>query len=225
MSMGLARREERAQKGIIQFAEEMQIIRDEKLYPNAGQTDAWKTYCADRWGMSESNIKRIITAAPVIVRVADAGRSVSVGTAATVATLDEEVQDAILEQTTNRDAVKEKAKAVRKRKKQIQTQEGREPTSQELIQAASEEPKQKRKPKPKLKESKFTHDLALAEYHIEHGTDIAVSTVLTDVENEYGWSQLKKIKYQLDRLEDVLTRPDFARDIDEEAAALLAERP
>lgn len=219
----LVEHEARAQRGIVEFAEEMQIIRDEKLYPGARvRPDAWKTYCKERWGMSREMVDQTIQARPVLSRVTSSPLSIS--TAATIATLDEDVQDAILEQTTNRDEVKEKAKNVRKRKKQIQMQEGREPTSEELVAAAKEEPKQKRKQKPKLKESKFTHDLALAEYHAERAADIATSSVLTDVENEYGWSQLKKIEYQLARLKDVLTRPDFARDIDEEAAALLGER-
>jgi hypothetical protein len=78
-------------------AEELQAIRDGKLYPGAKkEPDAWKSYCKERWGMSESSVARVIQAAPVISRVVGDGKSISVSAADAIATLPESVQDAIL---------------------------------------------------------------------------------------------------------------------------------
>jgi hypothetical protein len=106
-SAELTRREERAQHGIIEFAEELQVIRDKNLYPNAGQTDAWESYCKERWGQSDRMIRKIIAVAPVLKRRAattDAsGNLVSakptmVSAATEVATIDSPtVQDEILD--------------------------------------------------------------------------------------------------------------------------------
>lgn len=79
----------------MEFAEEMQIIRDEKLYPNAGQTNAWKTYCKERWGMSLGIVERHIRALPVLKRLSPTAR-VSLGAAEAIATLPEPVQNAIV---------------------------------------------------------------------------------------------------------------------------------
>src|SRR3954464_9122351 len=94
----LTTREARAQEGVLQFAEEMQAIRDDHLYPNAGKRDAWKTYCRDRWGMSEQSVRQAMQASPVLRRLSDDGviAGVPVSSASTVATLPIPVQDAIL---------------------------------------------------------------------------------------------------------------------------------
>lgn len=225
----LARREQRAQHGIIEFAEEMQAIRDGKLYPNAGETnkgkiEPWNTYCVERWGMSDRRVDAIIAAMPVLRRRSRraAARATSVSAATEVASLPEAVQDEVLDNTETRNEVREKAKAVRKEAKRIETQEGREATEDELVEVAKQTPKPKRKPKPKLKDSKFTHALEMAYYEIERAANIANSdVVLTDVENEYGWNRVGKIEYELGRLKDRLTRPDYVRDLDEDAAVLL----
>jgi hypothetical protein len=132
----LALREQRAREGIIQFAEEMQAIRDERLYPRAGETDAWSTYCKEQWGMSQNTVAHTIQALPVLKRLScDGGATVSVSAATAVATLPEAVQDAILDKTTKRDEVKARAKAVRKVEKEAKA-EGREVTEEEQIRAA-----------------------------------------------------------------------------------------
>ncbi len=92
----LAEREARAQRGIVAFAEELRAIRDERLYPNAKQKDAWKDYCKSRWSMSKQYIDGVIRAAPVLKRAEGNHGFLPVTYAAAVATLPEEVQDAIL---------------------------------------------------------------------------------------------------------------------------------
>jgi len=108
--------ERRAQEGVLQFAEEMQMIREQTLYPRAGQKDAWKSYCQERWGMSESMVRKTIQAAPVLRRINDPARGrrmTDVHSACAVATLPEPVQDAILADAPKRDMVKARAKAAR----------------------------------------------------------------------------------------------------------------
>ena len=97
------------ENGILAFADGAQIIREGKLYPNANsQTDgdpAWAVYCKSRWGMSGAVVNDLIRAAPVLRRRGEtvaAGNRLSVGAARRVASLDEAVQDAILDATTNR---------------------------------------------------------------------------------------------------------------------------
>lgn len=131
----LALCEELAQGGIIQFAEQMQRIRDERLYPNAGEhgDDPWATYCRERWSLSKSQVDGTIRALPVLRRISvDDVHRIPVSAAASVATLPESVQDAILAETTNRDEVKQKAKAARREGDRIRVQEGREPEPEEL---------------------------------------------------------------------------------------------
>ncbi len=85
----------------------MQAIRDDKLYPGAESDSqtvkaAWKSYCKDRWSMSPGIVHGIIQALPVFRRLASdaVGRQLpSVSAAASVATLPEQVQDEILDNT------------------------------------------------------------------------------------------------------------------------------
>jgi hypothetical protein len=222
MSQELARHEARAQHGIIEFAEEIQIIRERNLYPGAKrEPDAWETYCKERWGMSRSQVDRTILALPVLTARAARGEpAISASTAAEVAELPEEVQEAILGETTSRDPVRVKAKAARKEATRIRTQEGREPENEELIKAATTvKPKKAKKPKHK---SKFTSLLAQGVAHVEDAADYAQTNVLTDIENEFGWSRVEKLRLHADRIAECLTRPDHVRDWDEEAALLLA---
>jgi nucleotide-binding universal stress UspA family protein len=129
-------REQRAQDGVLQFAEEMQAIRQGDLYPNAGKTDAWKTYCQDRWGMSERNVRRVIAALPVMQRThASAGTVPTISAAEAVADLPEPVQDAILDDAPKRDVVKARAKAAQKAIKYAE-QVGREPDTEDVIVVA-----------------------------------------------------------------------------------------
>lgn len=142
----LARHEERAQHGIIEFAEEMQAIRNVKLYPKAGQKDAWKTYCQERWGMSESSVKAAIQAMPVIKRLASDGVAVAVTTAAAVATLPEKVQDAILEDSPKRDTVKARAKAARSEIKRAEKVGKAVDEAKVIAKAMKAKPSKPRKP-------------------------------------------------------------------------------
>jgi hypothetical protein len=221
----LARREERAQHGIIEFAEEMQAIRDDNLYPGAKSApDAWKSYCKERWGMSKSTVDEHIKAVPVLKRYATLDMSSmskpSVTAASRVATLPEPVQDAILAESPKRNDASDKAKAVRREAKRIEQQEGREPTTDELVKVAQAQPTPKRKPKRKH-HSRFTSLLAQAVALTEDAADYAQANALTDIENEYGWSRVEKLRLHADRIADMLTRPDHVRDWDDEAAALL----
>lgn len=222
----LARREERAQGGIIQFAEEMQAIRDEDLYPGAGTNsgDPWGTYCNQRWGLSRGRIDDMIRARPVLERFArDSRANPSVEKAKTVATLSVAVQDAILTddpEAVAEDDVKAKAKAVRKVAKAAAT-EGRETTDEELIAAAAGVKSTRPKPKHRKKSSKFTSRMEKAYYEIQQAADIAQGDTLTDAENDYGWNRVAKMRYELDRIEERLQRPEIVRDADEEFAELL----
>lgn len=221
----LARREARAQHGIIEFAEEMQAIRDNNLYPGAKQTpDAWKVYCKERWGQSSKTVDETIRAAPVLRRrTTDDGvarGAVSVNAATVVATLPEKVQDAILDTTEKRDDVKAKAKAARQVVKQVQEREGRDATDEELIEAAAAV-KPKPKPKAKRKHSKFSRHLEAAYYEIQVAADVAQGDVLSDVENDYGWNRVEKIAYELERIKEKLYQPEFVKDPDEAFAELL----
>lgn len=224
-STELARREERAQGGIIQFAEEMQAIRDENLYPGAKQApDAWKSYCKERWAMGESTVNDAIRALPVLRRYLTAEISAvdmpSVSAAASVALLPESVQDAILSAAPKRSTASDKAKAARKVQKRIEQNEGREATDDELIAAASAVKPPTRKPKAKHT-SRFTGLLAKATAFAEDAADYAQSNVLSDVENEYAWSRVEKLRYHADRIAEVLNRPEHVRDMDEEFAELM----
>ncbi len=83
----------------MQFAEEMQAIRDGKLYPNArGNGKPWDAYCRERWNMSKASVDDQIRAMPVLLRRNSLVRNEQVGVtaAAAVASLPAEVQDAIL---------------------------------------------------------------------------------------------------------------------------------
>lgn len=221
----LAVREQRAQHGIIEFAEEMQAIRDGRLYPNAGETNSgklepWATYCRERWGMSKDTVDNAILASPVIARRAPLGARVLVTAAVAVAKLPEAVQDAILDSTEKRDDVKAKAKAVRKVVKQAEAL-GREASVEEQVEAAAQATP-KSKPKKEKKRSRFTSAMEQAYYFIEQAADIAQGDTLTDVENDYAWNRVAKVRYQADRIEEKLYRPESVRDADEEFAELLA---
>jgi hypothetical protein len=224
----LARREQRAQQGIVQFAEEMQAIRDERLYPGAGTNvgdEPWKTYCKTRWSKTASAVNSEILAATVIRRFDkdSLSNAPSVEKAKTVATLPIAVQDAILTDDPKaiaEDDVKAKAKAARKVKKQAEA-EGREATDGELIAAAANVKSTRPKPKHR-KSSKFTSRMEKAYYEIQQAADIAQGDTLTDAENDYGWNRVAKMRYELDRIEERLQRPEIVRDPDEEFAELLA---
>lgn len=157
----LSVREERAQEGVLQFAEEMQAIRGDSehppLYPNAGKKDAWKTYCKERWGVSESMVRKILQAAPVLRRINDPAqgrRLTDVHSAAAVATLPEPVQDAILEDAPRRDIVKARAKAARQIAKKAERHDVAVDFD-EMIEAA----RKARPPKPKPKPEPLPDDL------------------------------------------------------------------
>lgn len=218
----LARREARAQHGIIEFAEEMQAIRDGNLYPGAKrESDAWKSYCKERWGMGESTVSNTILALPVLVRRNASGRAApAVSAAKEVATLPPEVQDQILDNTEKRDDIRAKAQAARKVVKQVQEREGRDATDDELIEAAAAV-KPKPKPKAKRKYSKFSRHLEAAYYEIQVAADVAQGDVLSDVENDYAWNRVEKIAYELERIKEKLYQPEFVKDADEAFAELL----
>lgn len=221
----LAQREARAQHGIIEFAEEMQAIRDGNLYPGARAVpDAWGNYCKERWGLSGSNVDRTIRALPVLRRLTVRGahdEMPSIGAAAEVSTLPEAVQDGILGETTNRDIVKAKAKAARKVAKTIEANEGRHATDEEMITAAETvKPKPKKKAK---KHSRFTRYLEAAYYEVQQAADYAQGDVLSDTENDFAWNRVGKIRYQLERIEEKLYQPETVKNIDESFAELLAE--
>lgn len=219
----LARREERAQDGIIQFAEEMQAIRDGNLYPGAKVVpDAWKTYCKDRWGQSEKTVSEIIQALPVIVRLsADrvSAEMPSVSAAARVASLPVKVQDAILTDAPKRNMAADKAKAARAVQRKAEA-EGREATDDELIAAAAAVKLPKPKPKSKPS-SRFTRYLAAALHETQNAADYAQGDVLSDTENDFAWTVVGRLEHQIERLKDKLFQPDHVRNVDAEFAELL----
>lgn len=224
----LARREERAQGGIIQFAEELEAIRDNRLYPNAGRGngggDAWGTYCKERWNLSGGRVDEIIRAVPVLKRWPDGRDSrPSIAKAHMVATLPEAVQDAIL--TEDPAAIREqdvqaKAKEVRKEAKRIREQEGHEPTDEELVAVARRPVKAKRTKKPKVKGSRFIELLSQGYTFTKEAADYANNNVLSDTENDWAWNRVEKARHQLDRIAEQLYRPTHVRDWDEEFAKL-----
>lgn len=223
----LARREQRAQQGIVQFAEEMQVIREGDLYPGAGTcsgNDPWGTYCHERWGMSRGKVDDLIRAHSVLARFALESKALpSVEKARTVATLPTAVQDAILTsdpKAVAEDDVKAKAKAARKTIKAA-ADEGREATDEELVAATEGVKSIRPKPKHRKKSSKFTSRMEKAYYEIQQAADIAQGDTLTDVENDYGWNRVAKMRYELDRIEERLYRPEIVKDADAEFAELL----
>lgn len=144
----LALHEERAQHGIIEFAEEMQTIREKKLYPNAGKTDAWASYCKERWGMAESSVRQTIAALPVLQRLSDAPSVAGIGVkaAAAVATLPESVQDAILADAPKQKVVTARAKAARQVQKKAEKRG--EPVDETVMAKAALAAKPAKEPKP-----------------------------------------------------------------------------
>lgn len=227
-SAELATREQRAQQGIVQFAEEMQAIRDGNLYPGAGTNvgdEPWKTYCKARWSMSVESVNRAILAIPVIRRFEQDSysSSPSVEKAKTVATLPIAVQDAILTEDPKavaEDDVKAKAKAARKVIKTAEA-EGREVTDDELIDAVAKVHSTRPKPKHRKRSSKFTSRCAMALHEIESAANLANSEPLTDTENDYAVAVIAKIRYQIERIEEKLYKPEWKRDVDAEFAELL----
>jgi hypothetical protein len=220
----LAVREARAQGGIIQFAEEMQAIRDGNLYPGAKQQpDAWKTYCKERWGQSERSVQEMIQALPVLLRRAQGAPEAqrpSISAASKVASLPEKVQDAILTESPKRNDASDKAKAARKEAKRIVEQEGREATDDELIAAAAAvqaPPKKKRK----MRDSRFTSLFSQGYSFIEDAADYAQSNHLSDTENDWAWDRVEKTRLQCDRIAERLYKPEWKRDWNDEAAVLL----
>lgn len=112
--------------------------RDGNLSPGAKkEPDAWKSYCKERWGMARRSVDEMIQALPVLRRHGRHGarEMPSIKAAEAVATLPEPVQDTILDSVETSADAKTKAKAVRKEAKRIETQEGREPTVDEMIGA------------------------------------------------------------------------------------------
>lgn len=118
--------EARAETGLVAFVEAMQTIRDEKLYPNAGQRpdngeEPWKAYCRERWGLSSNTVDQRIRVAPIVQRfanrVAGHGISVPVSVAQTIYGLPERVQDAVIDSSIQaprfRVEARAKSKAVR----------------------------------------------------------------------------------------------------------------
>jgi len=231
----LVRRECRAQGGIIQFAEEMQAIRDGNLYLNAkethgGKLEPWASYCKERWGMSKNAVDQTVLALPVLKRFGSHGGAVrampSVSAAATVATLPEPVQNIILGEHTwieddkpKRDDVRAKAKAARA----VGEAHG---TIEEMIEAAMKTvatpPKKRQKPKY---ESAFTSAIGNAHFEVERAANIASSTPLTDEESYSGWHFIQKMKYEISRLEDSgqVARPDVLKpDLDDQFAEILS---
>ena len=222
----LARREERAQGGIIQFAEEMQAIRDGNLYPGAKQApDAWGIYCKARWSLSRGRMDDIIRAAPVLRRRAlESKAQPTVEKARIVATLPVAVQDAILDDQDGQiheHDVGAKAKAARAVAKAIEQNEGREATPAEQIEAAASVAAKKPKRKPKMKASKFVSNLAQAHWHLEQAANIAHNEQIDDVENDYGWAMTSKVEYEIERLREKLYQPEIVKDADEAFAELL----
>jgi hypothetical protein len=218
----LALHEERAQHGIIEFAEEMQVIRDGNLYPGAKQEpDAWKSYCKERWGMGKTAVNDAIRALPVLKRVTAGNPAVSMSAAASVAELPEPVQDAILAESPRRNDASDKAKAARKAKKRIEQNEGRDATDDELIAAVADFRPAKAKRKPKMKASKFVSNLAQAHWHLEQAADIVHNEPVDDVENDYGWAMVSKFEYEIERLREKLYQPEIVKDADEDFAELL----
>ena len=227
----LARREERAQGGIIQFAEEMQAIRDGNLYPGAGTNagDPWGTYCKQRWSLSKGRMNDVIRAAPVLKRLSgrDSRPNTTVEKATSVATLPVAVQDAILYEQDGQiheHDVKAKAKAARAAVvwDEVKTREATEDEVAEMVTAAAavvvNKPKKK---KAKRTDSKFLVELVAACSHIKAAADIATATALTDTENDFGWNGAEKVDYHLARIREVLSRPDNVRDVDAEFSELL----
>lgn len=226
----LARHEARAQHGIIEFAEEMTIIRDGNLYPNAGETNGgklepWATYCKERWGMGKDAVDKIIRARSVLERRSRsaAPRATTISAAAEVATLPDEVQDEILDNAEKRDDVRAKAKAARKVAETAE-QNGlsEDETVEAQIAAANAVKAKPKKAKKSKKHSKFTSNLEQAYYFLEQAADIAQGETLSDVENDYGWNRVAKIEYELGRLREKLYRPEVVKDADDEFAELLS---
>lgn len=235
----LRRHEDRAERGILQFAEELQAIRDGKLYPGANECgdgegakalQAWEAYCRDRWSMSGSRVSQIIRAVPVLHRWAEkedsSSSALSVEKASVVATLSLAVQDAILTDapaTILEADVKAKAKAVRKEAKRVDVQEGRQASDEELIAVveAFTPPKPKRK-KHKMKGSKFIALLSQAEHHSKATADYARTNQLSDTENDFGWAFVERVRLHMDTIAGSLYQPEHVKDWDQEAAAILA---
>lgn len=221
----LAQHEERAQHGILAFAEEMTVIRDQKLYPNANRsTDdgdpAWAAYCKGRWGMSKNYVDDVIQAAPVLARRSQThadGMRISVGAAKRVATLDESVQDAIFSQTTVRDEVAVRAKAARNVAKAGLPVEAQ-------IEAAAAVPVKPKKRKFKLSDSKLVRRLSPAVWHAEDAANFINSDYqMTDSENDYAWKAVADLRFAAQRIEERLYKPRHVRDWDDEAASILSE--
>jgi hypothetical protein len=223
MTTDLARHEERAQRGILEFADEMTLIRDQNLYPNAnGTTDgdpAWKAYCQERWGMGHKYVNDVIIAAPVIRRrdeTAADGRRLSVSAARRVATLDVEVQNAILDETTDRDEVQTKATAAKNAVKAGLPVEAQ-------IEAAQAIPTKPKAKKRKAQKSRFIKLLGPAWTHLQDSAIYVQTNTLSEMENDWGWVVLERMKLELERIQDQLHRPITVRDVDAEAAFLLGE--
>jgi len=224
MNAELALHEERAQLGVLEFAEAMQAIRDQSLYPGARvKPDAWKTYCNERWSMSKSTVEGIIQSLPVLRRLMSdgVGLELAPSAAARIAALPIAVQDAILEITTNRDEISKRANNVRKAIRQAEG-EGREATIEELIAAAQQPVKKKKKSKPKY-DSKFISLFTEGLHLIKEAADYAQENDLDPTENDWGWNRVEKLRYQTDRIAERIHRPAHLRDMDEELEKLLAE--
>lgn len=224
----LAWHEERAQRGILEFAEELRVIRDERLYPNAARATGsgaddekpWAVYCRGRWNMTGRHVNKIILAAPVIARQMERGHPVAslhggVWAATIVATLDVAVQDAILDSSTTGNDVAAKAKAVRKVAKAGLSVDAQIAAAEAI---AATPPKKK---KPKVKASRFVELLGPALHHVQVAADYAQTTELDAMENDWGWDWLDRIERHVERLRDKMYRPLNVRDVDAEAAVFL----
>lgn len=73
--------------------------------------------------------------------------------------------------------------------------------------------------------SEFTSHLENAYWYLQQAAHIAQDDVLTETENDYGWSRVAKLKYEIARIEERLYRPSYVKkDADEEFAELLGRK-
>jgi hypothetical protein len=199
-------RERRAQTGILQFAEEMQEIRNRKQYPGAEKKkNAWSDYCQERWAMSERSVREFMQAAPVLRRLSGAHRAaVSVKIAATVASLPELVQDAIVVDRPVEKVAKARAKAARAAAKkgkdeteQVKAAQKAKPPKQSKPRAPmapaddlrppSEDPRDHGSKRLKLKRDALMDDYRLLGLLVEEGpgSDDEVETMLARLDQHH----------------------------------------
>lgn len=169
--------------------------------------------------MSGTYVDDIIRAAPVLRRRAQtavADGRLSVNAASRVANLDVEVQDAILNETTNADEVRAKAKAAR------DVARAGLSVNEQIKAVDAVRSAKKKKHKTTMKSSKFVKLLGPAWGSLTDAANYAQTNVLTPMENDWAWEVINRMRYQLERLDDRVTKPSVLGDMDEMAAFLLA---